>query len=280
LAIATFEDKLLVSGRLPGYTYRLYAGTAPDFNWQEVPLGYQNVDIYDIAVDEGDIYLATNGGVAVSSDGGKTFVWSLVWSWDSVVDIDAHAGVVWGAIQNWGSFYGPIVLIPGASWNLVWGDISSVNREIIRVCADPQDPANVAYICSGYGGSCTWFLTVNGGSHWEFLQSFTPLSGQVLVIDGKSVFAIPSQQSYSDDRGMTWKKLRQSGSLIISNPSLTGTAFLGGKGVYVGKLGGPWSNLGLTTQAIRYLLTCGSKLVACDDTGMYAANLADIVPNP
>ncbi|MBI2100081.1 MAG: hypothetical protein HYT48_01940 [Candidatus Vogelbacteria bacterium] len=251
--------------------------------WQQLLSGDSNVNgstllsFWGIAVDGDHLYIATTSGLLVSADEGRTFQWSFRWGWDPTISVSFAQGYGWITVGSWGSLSGVLRQLPNGLWsqdhNPPWSGWG-------KVFADYDDPANTAYVSSGY-------RTRDAGQTWSKRSPndestiFTgKLGGQAIVC---------STESYSLDHGDTWQPLGNRLNYPLASGPDGQTLFASYHGlpsprvVSVGLLGGPWYPLGLVDSSVSsnpYLTTGLGKIWVSVGDKLFAANLSDIVQTP
>lgn len=232
--------------------------------WQPTPLGLGEVRLTALDVDNGSIWVgyivgSYNYGVAVSSDGGATFIQSL-WAPDRCVGLDFENGYGWAAIASWGIKSGALQKSPDADW-VRHGYFS---YGMVDVVTDSLDPANCAYIflgqAGGYGGTLSW-STSDSGATWKDIKPRVIGSS---VLNGVST--IYTFKQYSQNAGKTWRPLGVSAQTIAEGTN--GLLYVGtaGKGVFGGKPKA-WAKLGLKGESIISIGATSEAVFACSQEG-------------
>lgn len=272
---------------------RLLRGEDSGTSWVDVRLGLYpptyiddpeghtgRLGLYAMDVDSGSIYVAIglglrcDQGLALSTDGGRTFQWSFYWTWDGCTDVDFEGGVGWLVVPNAGARSTAWYHLVGGDW-----ERSQQHPGLLpyRIKVDPSDPASVAYAAyAGYGvsgtGGCA--RTVDGGVNWLPCEHYVRT---VLLVGGVAhAFAATA---YSRDRGETWSPLGATVACVVQDEErtrlLAGTA---DGGIVAGQ---PlaWQPVGLVGKRVVSLTICGAYLFAlANDGAIYRIGLSDLWP--
>jgi hypothetical protein len=259
--INTLNDNLFVKTSSSATTGYIYKSSDLGANWQQVSTGLSTGTLYSMDVDQGNLYISSRNGIAVSSNQGSSFSWSFSWTWDGTTGVDMQNGYGWASVTMWGSLSGPLSKAPTGSWTLRRGDIPWGAMSASSILADPIDPANIGYVYNAWG----WYRTLDAGAHWTTLTHSliytTSINGVGVIYD--------SSGNYSEDHGNTWKSLGITAKSMIRDDA-TGLFIVGAGsgGIYVGTPG-DWHAYGLTGEYVnvRCLSICSGKIVVVTSTG-------------
>lgn len=240
-------------------------------SWQQISVGLTTGAINSMDIDQDKLYLACRNGVAISTNEGASFQWSLSWSWDSCNDIDFQDGFGWAAINNWGAKSGPNQKTPDSpDWILRRGDLPWAYMSTRSIIADPLDPDNVAYLNSMATNQS--YRTLDGGKRWLPSLNYDKI---VYAFPSGSRSLVFSERKFSEDQGETWQPIGLSldtrmSSLknVIVRDDTSGLFYAASfsKGVFSGQPG-KWTPLGMSDQYVHALAIQSNQLFAATSEG-------------
>lgn len=179
-----------------------------------------------LAIDPGDpdnLYLGQEASILRSSDGGRTWRYTLGapdhngGGMDAIVVSPARDGRIWAA--GTGATFAGFVMFSD-DWGETWGGVNvtpRVENSVFALAVDPRDPRR---LWAGVGGGVmrsedygrTWnYALLNGGAEGSIMMSIL-VAGEHLYAVGGLLRPIPDLGNdlalyRSADRGTTWEQI-------------------------------------------------------------------------
>jgi hypothetical protein len=240
--------------------------------------------ILDVEVSDGTIYATIDGPseiklsrVIVSSDSGRTFKMFFGPFVDTPRNIDFEKDRGWLNIGSWGLYSGVNKLNLQGDWQDGNGDLPYAYQGVLNlIIADRLNPDSIAFTYGSRGDSGTkFFRTLNGGQNWLETESDVLYT---TVIGGIS-YALGSN-SYSMDRGETWKDFDFEVEAFLMNPApeVLFAANANG-GVYIG-VPDRLIGIGLDDHKIQSFTIADDYLFAVSEEGaIFRTRLSTLTQN-
>ena len=262
----SIHDSTLIAGT---DSAGVFLSTDGGKSWSQHVNGLQSSSINCFLTYKSKIYLGSNNGACISSDGGKNWNYFGLGSYNVQCFLIQEPYLYVGMKDGLSS-----TLVSSTGWGYAAYGINSPNIKAIA--------ANNEYIFAGTWGDGVYRSSDNGTSWTQVTKGFANLGVSSLLFDENSLFAGTLEGGIlaTDNNGGTWTQ-KNTGlgnvhihSLLMVNPYIFAAT---NGGIYATASNGlSWTYAGLNSESINSLQSDSSALYVQTTAGIFRRPLSEL----